>query len=58
MIAPCLADRVAKRTLAWARARARNVKRRDGAILIAQETVTDAGRVNVIPSDRPIRVDD
>ena len=55
---PSFADRVAKRTLACARARARNVKRRDDAILIAQKTVTDAGRVHVISRDRPVGVDD
>ena len=52
------ANRVAKRTLAWARARAGNVKPNDGAIRGAQKTVTDIGRVHVIPCDRPAGVND
>jgi hypothetical protein len=35
-----------------------SVKRGEGAILIAQETVIHESRVSVIPRDRPVRVDD
>ena len=52
------ANRVAKRALACAGARARNIKRSDGAILIAQETVTDVGRVRGLSCDRPVGIND
>src|SRR5207253_3992943 len=55
---PSFADRAAERTLAWARARTRNVKRNDGAIRLAQKTVPNVRRVSVISRDRPARVDD
>ena len=53
---PNRADCEAKLTLASFRARARRIEAGNGAICIAQETVTYLGRVIVISRDRPVRI--
>jgi hypothetical protein len=45
------------RTLAGSCACTRRIERGQGAITIPQETVTHESRVNVVPRDRPVRVD-
>ena len=45
------------RTLAGARARARNVELNDGAVLIAHKAVIHICPVNVVSRDLPIRID-
>src|SRR3954447_18273072 len=46
-----LVDPVAKSTLARTRARARRVKCRDETVFIAQETVTNVTRIDVMSGD-------
>ena len=54
---PTWADCEALRTLASSCACTRRIEGGEDAILIAQETVTHEGRVNVVSRDRPVRVD-